>query len=217
MFKFDMSKLFQLRKALLKLGSTPTEDGTTLVYDNDVLEVEAEVFVEGEDGLIPAPDKDYVYDGKTITVEGGKVTAIVENEIEQPVEETEETTEETETVETPVEETPETEEPTEQPEETTEPETPAEEQPTEETETPAEEETTEEEEVIEEPSVDELKGIIEEQKNVIEDLKNQIEELKKKLEEPAAESAEDEFKNQKPTENGKIDFSKYIKKNKQNK
>lgn len=194
-----------LRKALLSLGSTATEDGTVLVYDNDVLEVDSEVFVDGDEGLQPAPDKHYISEGKTITVEGGKVTSIVENEIEQPVEETtEETVEEIETAETetPVEET--TEEKTEEETETTE----------EVTEEPVEEPT--EEEVIEEPSVDELKEIIEEQKTVISDLKTQIEELTKKLEEPSAEPVEEEFKKQKPTENGKIDFTKYIKKNKNN-
>lgn len=189
---FDRNKLFMLRKALLSLGSTTTEDGTVLVYDNEVLEVGAEVFIDGDEGLVPAPDKDYVFDGKTITVEGGKVTAIVENEVEQPVEETVEETETTET-ETLVEET--TEETTEEV-----------------TEEPVEEPT--EEEVIEEPSVDELKEIIEEQKAMIESLKNENEELKKKLEEPAAEPAEEEFKNQKTVENNRIDFSKYIKKNK---
>lgn len=190
---FSREKLFALKKALLKLGSVSTEDGTTLVYDNDVLEVGAEVFIDGDEGMTPAPDKDYIYDGKTITVEGGKVTSIVENEIEQPEEKTteeviEETTEE-ETTEVTEEET---------------------------SEEVTEEETTEEEteETIEEPTVDELKAIIDEQKAVIEDLKAQIEELTKRLEEPAAEPAEEEFKNQKTVENSRIDFSKYIKKNK---
>lgn len=199
---FNREKLFALKQALLKLGSVATEDGTVLVYDNDVLETGAEVFVDGEEGLQPAPDKNYVSGEKTITVEGGIVTAIVEKEIEQPEEEVEETTEEVveETTEEVAEEVPE--------EETTEETT---EEVTEET---VEEPT--EEEVIEGPSVDELNGIIDEQKAVIEDLKAQIEELKRKLSEPAAEPAEEEFKNQKPTTTGnsKIDFTKYIKKNK---
>lgn len=200
---FSREKLFALKKALLKLGSVSTEDGTTLVYDNDVLEVGAEVFIDGDEGMTPAPDKDYIYDGKTITVEGGIVTAIVENEIEQTEEETteeviEETTEE-ETTEVTEEEK-------------------SEEENTEETEEVTEEETTEEEteETIEEPTVDELKAVIDEQKAVIEDLKAQIEELTKRLEEPAAEPAEEEFKNQKPTETSKIDFSRYIKKTNKN-
>lgn len=200
---FNREKLFALKQALLKLGSVATEDGTVLVYDNDVLETGAEVFVDGEEGLQPAPDKNYVSGEKTITVEGGIVTAIVEKEIEQPVEEVEETTEEVveETTEEVAEEVPE-------------------EETTEETTEEVTEETVEEptEETIEEPTVDELKAIIDEQQAVIEDLKAQIEELTKRLEEPAAEPAEEEFKNQKPitTVNGKIDFSKYIKKNKNN-
>ena len=77
-------------------------------------------------------------------------------------------------------------------------------------------------ETIEGPTVDELNAIIEEQKSVIEGLKAEIEnlkveneELKKKLEEPSASPAEEDFKNQKPNEKEKkIDFSKYIKRNK---
>ena len=84
------------------------------------------------------------------------------------------------------------------------------------------EETPTEEPIVEGPTVDELNAIIEEQKAMIEQLKAEIEnlkveneDLKKKLEEPAAQSAEEDFKNQKPNENEKkIDFSKYIKRNK---
>ena len=83
-------------------------------------------------------------------------------------------------------------------------------------------ETPIEEPIVEGPSIEELNAIIEEQKSVIEGLKSEIEtikaeneELKKKLEEPAAQSAEEDFKNQKPNEKEKkIDFSKYIKRNK---
>ena len=79
-----------------------------------------------------------------------------------------------------------------------------------------------EEPIVEGPTVDELQTIIDEQKAMIEQLKAEIEtikaeneELKKKLEEPAAQSAEEDFKNQKPNEKEKkIDFSKYIKRNK---
>ena len=71
----------------------------------------------------------------------------------------------------------------------------------------------------EEPTIEELKNLIEEQKTVIENLKSEnetlkaeIEELKKKLEAPLAQSAEEEFKNEKTIEKEtKIDFSKYIK------
>lgn len=168
---FSRNKLFALKQALLKLGSISTSDGTVLIYDNESLEVGSEVFIDTEDGLTPAPDKDYIYDEKTVTVEGGVVKSITEKEVEQPVEEVvEEEVEEVETLEETVEE--ETEETTE--------------------------------------TVEELQNIIDEQKTMIEDLKAQIEELKKKLEEPAAEPAEDEFKNQ-PKKENKVDFSKYIK------
>lgn len=192
---FSKANLFKLKKALLSLSETATEEGVVLVYDGDTLEPGAEVFIDGEDGLTPAPDKTYVSGDSKIEVVGGKVVSIVEKEIEQPVEE--EVVEETiETAEEVKEE--ETEETVE---ETVEDET-------------TEEETVEEE-VIEEPSVDELNTIIEEQKKVIEDLKKEIEDLKAKLEEPAAPMVEDEFKNQKPAEKqSKIDFSKYIRTNK---
>jgi outer membrane biosynthesis protein TonB len=207
---FSREKLFALKKALLRLGSVSTEDGTTLVYDNDVLEVGNEVFVDGDEGLTPAPDKDYIYDDKVISVEGGVVIAIVAKPVEQ--EETEETTEEEVTEEVTEETTEETEEETTE-EEVTEEEV-TEEETTEETEETTEETT--EEEMPEEPTVDELKAVIDEQKSVIEDLNRQIEELKKQLEEPAAAPAEEEFKNQKPTETSKIDFSRYIKKTNKN-
>lgn len=95
------------------------------------------------------------------------------------------------------------------------------EQPTEEPVKPVEEQPMEEQ-PMETPTVDELQTIIDEQKAMIEELKAEIEnlkveneDLKKKLEEPAAQSAEEDFKNQKPNEKEKkIDFSKYIKRNK---
>lgn len=183
---FSREKLFKLKQALLKLGSISTSDGTVLIYDNDTLEVGSEVFIDSEEGLTPAPDKDYIYDEKTVTVEGGKIVSIVESPIVQPTEEVVEE-EVVETSEETLEETVE-----EETEETTE---------------------TVEEEVVDGPTVDELNSIIEEQKAMIEDLQTQIEELKKKLEEPAAEPAEDEFKNQ-PKKENKVDFSKYIKKRK---
>ena len=95
------------------------------------------------------------------------------------------------------------------------------EQPTEEPVKPVEEQPMEEQ-PMETPTVDELQTIIDEQKAMIEELKAEIEnlkveneDLKKKLEEPAAQPAEEDFKNQKPNEKEKkIDFSKYIKRNK---
>ena len=192
---FSKANLFKLKKALLSLEEVTTEEGIVLITDTDDLTVGLEVFVDGTDGLEPAKDGEYTVKGNIVTVEGGKIISIVEKPIEQPTEEPvkpveEQPMEQVETVE---------EQPTEQPVE-----------------------TVETVETIEGPTVDELQAIIDEQKAMIEELKAEIEtikseneELKKKLEEPAAQSAEEDFKNQKPNEKEKkIDFSKYIKRNK---
>ena len=190
---FSKANLFKLKKALLSLEEVTTEEGIVLITDDENLEVGMEVFVDGTDGLEPTKDGEYTVKGNIVTVEGGKIISIVEKPIEQP-------TEETPTEETPMEQVETVEEqPTEQPVE-----------------------TVETVETIEGPTTDELQAIIDEQKAMIEQLKAEIEtikseneELKKKLEEPAAQSAEEDFKNQKPNENEKkIDFSKYIKRNK---
>ena len=190
---FSKANLFKLKKALLSLEEVTTEEGIVLITDDENLEVGMEVFVDGTDGLEPAKDGEYTVKGNIVTVEGGKIISIVEKPIEQP-------TEETPTEETPMEQVETVEEqPTEQPVE-----------------------TVETVETVEGPTTDELQAIIDEQKAMIEQLKAEIEtikseneELKKKLEEPAAQPAEEDFKNQKPNENEKkIDFSKYIKRNK---
>ena len=103
---------------MLRLSEAQTEEGIMLITDGE-LEVGAEVFVDGEDGLTPASDGTYNYDGKVITVEGGVITNIAEKPAE----------EETPAEETPVEENAEEETPAEEVVE----ETPAEEQSTEET------------------------------------------------------------------------------------
>ena len=189
---FSKANLFKLKKALLSLEEISTKEGIVLITDTDDLTVGLEVFVDGTEGLEPTPDGEYTVGENIVTVEGGKIVSIVEKPIEQPTEEPVK----------PVEEQPMEEQPKEEPME----EQPMEEQP------------------MEEPTIstDELNAIIEEQKSVIEGLKAEIEnlkveneELKKKLEEPAAQPAEEDFKNQKPNENEKkIDFSKYIKRNK---
>ena len=189
---FSKDKLLKLKRALLNLGEITTNEGL-LIYDGENLEVGKEVFVEGDEGLVPAKSGLYTYNNEIIEVEGGVVKTISEKEVEQPTEEPVK----------PVEEQME-----EQPKEE-----PMEEQPN---------ETPIEEPIVEGPSIEELNAIIEEQKSVIEGLKAEIEtikseneELKKKLEEPAAQPAEEDFKNQKPNEKEKkIDFSKYIKRNK---
>ena len=188
---FSKANLFKLKKALLSLEEISTKEGIVLVTDTDDLTVGLEVFVDGDEGLEPAKDGEYTVGENIVTVEGGKIVSIVEKPIEQPTEE-------------PVK--------------------PVEEQPMEQVETVEEQpvETVETVETIEGPTVDELNEIINEQKAMIEELKAEIEnlkseneELKKKLEEPAAQSAEEDFKNQKPNEKEKkIDFSKYIKRNK---
>ena len=169
---------------LLSLSEIPTKEGVILITDGDI-EVGMEVFVDGDEGLTPAPDGEYTIDDNIILVEGGKIVEIKEKPIEQPIDTPK-------TIETPMQE---------------------EEKPVE---TPVEEPV---ETPIDTPSIEELKNLIEEQKTVIEGqkaeietLKAEIEELKKKLEEPLAESAEKQFKNEKPIEKEtKIDFSKYIK------
>ena len=193
---FSKANLFKLKKALLSLEEISTKEGIVLVTDTDNLTVGLEVFVDGTEGLEPAPDGEYTVGENIVLVEGGKIVEIKVKPIEQP-------TEETPTEETPMEQVETVEEVVE-------------EQPTEET--PTEETPTEEPTI----STDELNAIIDEQKAMIEELKAEIEnlkaeneELKKKLEEPAAQPAEEDFKNQKPNENEKkIDFSKYIKRNK---
>ena len=186
---FSKANLFKLKKALLSLEEITTKEGIVLITDTDDLTVGLEVFVDGQDGLEPAKDGEYTVGENIVTVEGGKIISIVEKPIEQPTEEPVK----------PVEEQPMEEQPTEQPVE-----------------------TVETVETIEGPSIEELNAIIEEQKSVIEGLKAEIEnlkveneDLKKKLEEPSASPAEEDFKNQKPNEKEKkIDFSKYIKRNK---
>ena len=186
---FSKANLYKLKKMLLSLSEIPTKEGIVLITDSDNLEVGLEVFVDGDEGLVPANDGEYTVNESIVVVEGGKIIEIKEKPIEQPIEEP--------VVETPMEnmEKPE-EKPMENPEEPIEPST----EPM-------------------EPTTDELKNLIEEQKSMIETLKAEIEnlkkeneDLKKKLEEPAAQPAEEEFKNQKPIEKEtKIDFSKYIK------
>ncbi len=183
---FSKANLFKLKKALLSLEEISTKEGIVLITDTDNLTVGLEVFIDGTEGLEPAKDGEYTVGENIVTVEGGKIISIVEKPIDQPTEEVvEEVVEEQpmEQVET-VEEQP-TEQPTEEPVETV--------------------ETVEP--IVEGPTVDELNEIINEQKSVIEGLKAEIEtikaeneELKKKLEEPAAQSAEEDFKNQKPNE-----------------
>ena len=194
--KINFSNLFKLKKALLQLSEIATEEGVNLIADGEV-EVGAEVFVNGDEGLVPASDGTYNYDGKTYTVEGGIVTAIVEQGVPEPENEPEtdpETPAETEP-ETDPEPEPETNPETE-PE--TNPETDPETNPETDPETPAE---TEPETPAEtNPETEALKQRIAE-------LEALVEELKKKLAEPVAESVEEEMKKTEKKGN-KMDYSR---------
>ena len=180
---FSKANLYKLKKMLLSLSETPTKEGPVLITDSDEMEVGLEVFVDGDEGLVPATDGEYTVNESIIVVEGGKIIEIKEKPIEQPVETPIETP--MENMEKPMEN------PIDNPEE------------------PSEESSTIDDlnSIIEEQ-----KAMIETLKSENENLKSEIEELKKKLEEPIAQPAEEEFKNEKPIEKEtKIDFSKYIK------
>ena len=81
-----MSKLKEKIKALLMQYAAVSTDKGNLIYNTDMLEVGSEVFVEDENGEnVPAADGDYVLeDGRTVEVEGGKVTKI-EAKDDEPV------------------------------------------------------------------------------------------------------------------------------------
>lgn len=79
-----MSKLKEKIKALLMQYAAVSTDKGNLIYNTDTLEVGSEVFVEDENGEnVPAADGEYMLeDGRTIKVEGGKVTEIEAKEEE---------------------------------------------------------------------------------------------------------------------------------------
>ena len=70
---------------LLSLSEIPTKEGVVLITDGD-MEVGLEVFVDGDAGLMPAPDGEYTVDDNIVVVEGGKIVEIKEKPIEQPKE-----------------------------------------------------------------------------------------------------------------------------------
>lgn len=189
--KFDRNNLMKLKKALLRLSEAQTEEGITLITDGEI-EVGAEVFVDGDEGLTPAQEGTYSYNGAIITVEGGVITAITEKPAE-----TEETPSEEETVE-------ETQAEEETPAEEAVEETPAEEESTEET---AEQVAEVAEEVAEEATEEVVD--VDALKNRIAELEALVEDLKKKLEEPVADSVEEEMKkDQKPTKT-EMNYSRF--------
>ena len=81
-----MSKLKEKIKALLMQYAAVSTDKGNLIYNTDMLEVGSEVFVEDENGEnVPAADGEYMLeDGRTVEVEGGKVTEIKAKEEETP-------------------------------------------------------------------------------------------------------------------------------------
>ena len=181
---FSKQNLYKLKKMLLSLSEIPTKEGIVLITDSDDMEVGLEVFVDGDEGLTPAPDGEYTVDESIVVVEGGKLVEIKEKPLEQPIDTPE-------TVEIPMQEE---EKPEEKMEETID--------------TPIDNPTIEELKNL----IEEQKSMIETLKSENETLKAEIEDLKKKLEAPLAEPAEEQFKNEKPIEKEtKIDFSKYIK------
>ena len=79
-----MSKLKEKIKALLMQYAAVSTDKGNLIYNTDMLEVGSEVFVEDENGEnVRAADGEYMLeDGRTVEVEGGKVTEIKAKEDE---------------------------------------------------------------------------------------------------------------------------------------
>lgn len=80
-----ISKSYRLKLAkLLKLYTEVAVDDGVLISESDdnVLKVGDEVFVDGEDGLVPAPDKEYIDNVNNViyVVAGGTVTEIKEKE-----------------------------------------------------------------------------------------------------------------------------------------
>lgn len=192
--KFSKQQLYKLKKALLKLSEIQTEEGVTLITDGDnELGVGVEVFVDDGEGLVPATDGEYGYNGQIITVEGG----VVSNIAEKPVEEN-----------TPAEETP--------VEENAEEETPAteEEKPATEEEGVIAEEVAEVAEEITEEVKNEDEVDVEALKSRIAELEALVEELKAKLEEPVADSVETEMKKQEKqnTKKNEMNYMAAIKK-----
>ena len=75
---------------LLSLSEIPTKEGIVLITDSDNMEVGLEVFVDGDEGLTPAPDGEYTVDENIVVVEGAKIVEIKEKPLEQPEEKPEE-------------------------------------------------------------------------------------------------------------------------------
>lgn len=201
--KFNRTQLFKLKKALLQLAEIATEEGVTLVTDTDEITTGIEVFVNGDEGLTPAPDGTYTNGNQLITVEGGVITNMAEKDLQTP---------ETPTTEEEVVVAEEDEKPTDEEEKTDDgDETPADDD----DEKPVEEEAEEEEKPAEEEEVVDVEALnarIAELEAKIAELETENAELKAKLEEPVAESVETEMKRQGKGEAQKMDYVAAIKK-----
>ena len=178
---FSKANLYKLKKMLLSLSEIPTKEGIILITDSDDMEVGLEVFVDGDEGLEPAPDGEYTVGDNIILVEGGKIVEIKEKPIEQPIE-------------TPEEPMQNEEKPEEKPVETP-------------IDNPEEPTTEELKNLIEEQKtmIETLKSENETLKAEIGDLKKKLEEP---IAQPAEEEFKNEKPIEKEN---KIDFSKYIK------
>ena len=85
-----INKGYRLQLAkMLKLYKEVSTNEAVLVAEADEIEVGTEVFVEGEEGMTPAPDGEYTdsVENKIYVVAGGTITEIREKEQENNVEE----------------------------------------------------------------------------------------------------------------------------------
>lgn len=152
----NLLQIIKLAKQIEKFVEVETDNGV-LIIDGDA-EIGKEVYIEGEEGVVPAVDGEYVSEDNIIIIADGKIAEINDKPAE-PVEEPKE-------------------EPTEEPKE--EPvEEPKEEKPEEPVEEPKEEPV---EEPKEEPQPDEKDTKIAELENRIKELEAENAELKAQLE-----------------------------------
>lgn len=70
----------KLARMIMKFAEIQTDKGI-LIYDGELV-VGTEVYIEKDGEVIPAEDGDYVYEDKTIKVQSGVVSEIIEKETE---------------------------------------------------------------------------------------------------------------------------------------
>lgn len=95
----------KLAKLLLKFATMETDKG--VLYSEGDFRIDAEVYIEDAEGnMNPAPDGEYVADGMSYFVEGGKIVNIKDSTSKEPIAEEEATSteEKMEGEETPAEE-----------------------------------------------------------------------------------------------------------------